>query len=72
MKRTDTTVRPLAMVTPHVAEAWEERGNGSWATLVELESQQINGFSCGLYDGLHGMEVLVPYSTRADGGVFRK
>lgn len=69
MKPSDPTGRPAVSAMPRAGDRWE--GMDPRAALDDLESQQINTFSYGLYDGLHGMEALTPYSTRAAGSTFK-
>ena len=68
MKPSDPTGRPPLSAMPSAGDRWT--GIDSRAALDALESQQINTFRYGLYDGLLGMEALAPYSTRVAGDTF--
>jgi hypothetical protein len=69
MKPSDPTDRQGVSAIPRAGDRWD--GIDARAALNDLESQQINTFSYGLYDGLHGMEALAPYATRAAGSTFK-
>jgi hypothetical protein len=69
MKPSDPADRQGVSAMPCAGDRWERLD--ACAALDDLESQQINTFSYGLYDGLHGMEALAPYATRAAGSTFK-
>lgn len=69
MKPGDPTERQGESAVPRAGDRWQ--GVDARTALNDLASQQINTFSSGLYDGLHGMEALAPYSTRMAGGTFK-
>jgi hypothetical protein len=69
MKPSDPADRQGVSAMPCAGDRWERLD--ACTALDDLESQQINTFSYGLYNGLHGMEALAPYATRAACSTFK-